>query len=80
MPLDNMGYTPRLDDWHFYKRAEWKLKFAVFPTRCDLSKKFIWLKTAYRGQSVYTGPGTPVTETRWIDKKEFLFARVKGII
>jgi hypothetical protein len=80
MPLDSMGYSPRLDDWHFYKRAVWTLKFAFFPTRCDLSKKFLWLKFAYRGQSIYTGPGTPVTETRWIDKKEFLFAKIKGIL
>jgi hypothetical protein len=80
MPLDSMGYQSKIDDWHFYKRAEWKLKFVFFPKKCDLSKKFIWLSFAYRGQSVYTGPGEPITETRWISKKDFLFAKIKGII
>jgi hypothetical protein len=81
MLLDDMiKVEKRLDDWHFYKRAQWRLKFVFLPKKCDLSKKLIWLKFAYQGESVYTGPGTPISEFRWINKKEFLFAKIRGII
>jgi hypothetical protein len=80
MPLDFIENKKILDDWHFYKKAEWKLRFLFFPKRCDLSKKIIWLKLAYQGKSVYYGPGEPVTETRWINKKDYLFAKIRGII
>lgn len=62
----------------FYERANWRLAFAWLPKRCDKSNKRIWLQRAYKGTAMYTGPGTPVFEDRWIDQKKFLFYKIKG--
>jgi hypothetical protein len=45
-----------------------------------LSDKWIWLKLGYQGEAVWTGPGTPVFENRWLTKEEFLVAILKGTI
>ena len=62
----------------FYKLASWNLSFAWLPKRCDKSNKRIWLRRAYKGTAMYTGPGTPVFEHKWIDHKMFLLYRIKG--
>jgi hypothetical protein len=80
MPLDSMGYQSNLDDWHFYKKADWYYKFAWRPHRCNISKKRIWLKMAYRGVAMYTGPGDPIFEYKWISKEDFMLARIRGTI
>jgi hypothetical protein len=72
-------YSAQLDDF-FYNRAVWYLKFAWLPTRCDLSNKLIWFKVAYKGTAMFTGPGNPVFDNRWVTKEDFLFARLKGKI
>lgn len=64
----------------FYANAFWKLKFAWFPKRCDISNERIWFKTAYLGTMMITGPGTPVFEYRWLTKKDFIVAALKGTI
>jgi hypothetical protein len=79
MPLDSVGYRS-VDDWHFYKRADWYYKFAWWPHRCNRSNKLIWLKKAYRGVAMYTGPGDPVFEYKWITKEDFMLARIRGTI
>jgi hypothetical protein len=74
MPMDN-----RYDNI-FYSKAMWYLKFTWVPQRCQLTNKLLWLCCAYKGTAVYTGPGSPVYEYRWIDKSQFLLARLKGQI
>jgi hypothetical protein len=64
----------------FWNRSTWQYKFAIFPKRCNISKKTIWLDYAYRGTRMITGPGEPVFEYRWLTKEEFVVARLKGII
>jgi hypothetical protein len=29
---------------------------------------------------MWTGPGSPVFDPRWVDKKEYIFAKIKGVI
>lgn len=69
-------------DWYeaFFKKATWKLTFALRPHQCVLSDRWIWLKLGYEGTAVWTGPGTPVIETRWLTKEEFLVGILKGRI
>jgi len=69
-------------DWYraFFRKAKWKLAFAWFPKQCFLSGKWFWLQLGYKGEAVWTGPGTPVFETRWLTKGEFLIAALKGQI
>lgn len=62
----------------FYNRADWTMKFCWLPRRCVLSNKLMWLKYAYKGTAMWTGPGEPVYEHRWHDKQEHLIWKIKG--
>jgi hypothetical protein len=64
----------------FWDRATWEYKFVIWPKQCEISNKRIWLKCAYKGTRMITGPGEPVFEYRWLTNESFLFARLKGII
>ena len=77
MPLDNRMYVDHGDDI-FYRRAVWYKKFVWFPRRCVLSDELIWLTFAYKGTAMFTGPGDPIFERKWISKEHFLFARLAG--
>jgi phage-related protein len=61
----------------FHDRAQWQLKFAWLPKRCLLSNKCIWLKFAYRGRAMYTGPGDPVFEDHWHETTEHIIWQLK---
>lgn len=73
MPLDKFMYSN-----DYYDRAVWYLKFAWLPRRCEVSNKLIWLTRAYKGTVMWTGPGDPIIEHKWISKQEFLFSRMRG--
>jgi hypothetical protein len=60
------------DDRLFYQRVKWEEKFAFWPTRCELSHQRIWLKRAFLGTAVWTGPGSPVYEYRWRNSQEHM--------
>jgi hypothetical protein len=49
---------------------EWQLTFTWIPrkTRYD---KWIWLRKAYHGKRIITGPGTPVILYQWMTPEEF---------
>lgn len=79
MPLDNLMYTNHLGEY-FYQKAIWYPKFVWWPKRCALSNQRMWLKIAYKGTAMWTGPGSPVFEYKWISKEDFLFARLAGKI
>lgn len=75
MPMDNTF------DQDFKRRClGWQLKFSFIPRRCHYTKKSVWFKFAYRGTEMITGPGTPVFNDRWVDKKSYIFLKLKGII
>jgi len=61
----------------FLDRAVIKHKISLWPRRCRISKKIIWLEDAYRATRMYTGPGEPVYEHRWYKRHEFLLWRIK---
>lgn len=65
------------DDWFYRRCLGWQLKFSLFPKRCDLSKKLIWLKKGYMGTAVLTGPGEDIVEIRWHDKHEHIIWKLK---
>ncbi|CAB4126004.1 hypothetical protein UFOVP181_234 [uncultured Caudovirales phage] len=64
----------------FYRRATWEKTFVLWPRTCDQSGKRIWLEYAYKGTRMITGPGDPVFLFRWVNRKEYVFAQLKGII
>jgi len=75
MPLDNS-----MDDSWKRKCIGWEFVFSFIPRRCYFSNKLIWMKRGYRGVAMWTGPGEPAFDIRWVDRNEYLFAKIKGII
>lgn len=55
-----------------------KLQFLLLPKHCELTKKTLWLKFAYKVTHMYTGPGDPVFIHKYYSKHEFLVNRLKG--
>lgn len=55
-----------------------QLKFVLFPKKCHINGKILWLTHAYKQTAIYNGPGDAVFEDRWYDKDEFLIAKIKG--
>jgi len=72
------GYFENYDP--FWERSTWEYKFAIWPHRCEISKRILWFECAYKGTRVITGPGEPVFEFRWLSKNEYLLAALKGLI
>jgi hypothetical protein len=66
------------DDWFYRKCIGWQLRFALFPKRCDITNRLIWLEYAYRGTAVLTGPGDSIVEHRWHDRHEHIIFKIKG--
>ena len=75
MPLDNI-----LD--HDFKRRciGWEKVFCILPRRCNYTGKYLWLKYAYKGTSMLTGPGDPLFSYRWCESKSYMFLKIKGVI
>lgn len=73
-------YNPKslkaVDDkqyWNMrWRRVTWLRKFVIWPRRCSLTDKYIWLQYAYIGQIMLTGPGDPVFLTEWHREDEHL--------
>ena len=76
MPLDKLMYSTRFNE-SFVKRATWHVKFAWRPQRCWISGRWLWLTKAYKGTAMWLGPGAPVFEHHWIDKNQYLMAKLK---
>jgi hypothetical protein len=78
MPLDKHMYQSRRED--FKNRALWYVEFAWLPKRCWISNRLIWLEKAYQGTAMWTGPGEPIFEYHWVNKDEYLVAKIKGTL
>jgi hypothetical protein len=73
-----VSQSPISQDYGLSRARDWKLSICLWPRRCFLSDKPLWLKRAYVGVRMITGPGTPVYETYYIDRTEFLLWNLKG--
>jgi hypothetical protein len=70
-------YPSDYSDERFLSRAWTHLKFLLWPRRCHVSNRWLWLTTAYRADYVITGPGEPAVWTRWYSSAEFLLLTLK---
>lgn len=59
-------------------RISWKLKYSFLPRRCNLSNELIWLKYAYKGTELITGPGEPVVNYYWHSVHEHIIWILKN--
>lgn len=71
-----LGYNPKSSteaDWVFHKTAIWTKQFAWLPHQCSLTKKYIWLKDAYKGTAIYRFQDSHLlSEHRWHDYNEHI--------
>ena len=78
--------TPRLSDimWlvatqeDFERRARFEYRWSILPRRCYRSGRWAWGR-AVRAQAVWTGPGEPVIERRWLHRDEGIIMMLKGL-
>ena len=54
-----------------------ELKWSLWPRRCRVSGRWIWLTRAYRVRFIIRGPGEPAVWTRWYSSKEMLVLKLK---
>lgn len=62
----------------FYHHAGWQRRFAYWPHKCLLNNTVIWLKYAYRGTVIWTGPGHAVSKHQWHSADAHLIWKLKG--
>ena len=72
---------PFMDDDGFIRRCVgWELRWSFLPRKCFYTKRLLWFKRAYMGTSMLTGPGDPIFDYRWVDQKEYIILKIKGVI
>ena len=60
-----------------------KLRFCILPHKCAITKKILWLETAYRIKERYytvdyCNPEHHITYTWWVDKHEYIMEKLKA--
>ena len=77
MPLDSLTNNNK----RFNQRClGWQLTFSWLPRYCYYSGKLLWFTLAYKGTAVAPLLIDSLFETRWCDRHEYLFLKLKGII
>jgi len=77
MPMDNVAQSTPSEDWGLTRAISWHLHFCLWPRKCFLTEKTLWLERCYKGSRTITGPGEPVFVDYYIDKHEFLIWQLK---
>ena len=80
MPIPESIIIAMPDDYseeRFLERATTEFKWVIWPRRCHVSNKWLWLTQAYCARYVITGPGDPAVWTRWYNRKEMLVLKLK---
>ena len=67
-----------LADQDDFERRAFRIEYAwsVWPRRCYRSERRVWGR-AVRVQAVWTGPGEPIVETRWLHRDEAVIMMLK---
>lgn len=56
--------------WMIHGR--WSERWCIFPRKCQISGRLLWMCKAYRGRLLLLGPGGAEEETRWHGANEHL--------
>jgi hypothetical protein len=79
MPMSELYTTPdEYDDKRFLSQGYCQLSWSLWPRRCHVSKKWLWLTCAYRAMYSISGPGDPAIWIRWYSNTEMLILKLKG--
>jgi hypothetical protein len=80
MPMSEKIYMP--DDYTNERFLEYcnsiELNWSLWPRRCHVSGRWLWLTPAYCATYIITGPGDPAIWTRWYSREEMLVLKLKG--
>ena len=60
----------------FEQRAQLSYGWSMWPRRCYRTSRWIW-GPAVRAEAVWTGPGEPIVERRWLHRDEGLIMMLK---
>lgn len=63
------------DQADFERRARFEYRWSVWPRRCYRSKRRIW-GPAVRAMAMFTGPGEPIMEQRWLHRDQGVIVRL----
>jgi hypothetical protein len=78
IPETLFDHPENYDDKRFLSQNDVELKWVLWPRRCYVTGKWMWLTLAYCARYVITGPGDPCIWTRWYSRKEMLVLKLKG--
>ena len=60
----------------FERRARFEYGWSLWPRRCYRTGRRVW-GLAVRAESMWTGPGEPITERRWLHRHEGVIIMLK---
>ena len=61
----------------FERRAQFEYRWSIWPRTCYRTQRRVWGR-AVRAMALWTGPGDPIMETRWLHRDEGLIMMLKG--
>jgi hypothetical protein len=73
---DIMWMLATQDD--FERRARFEYSWSLWPRRCYRSQRWVW-GLAIEASAVWTGPGDPVVDRRWLHRDEGVIMLLKGV-
>lgn len=79
--MDSIGALwaePRDANWGLNQVRDWHVHFCMIPRTCFITGRRLWTENCYTGTRVITGPGTPIIDTYYIDRFEFVIWQLKG--
>jgi hypothetical protein len=78
MPIPMQIYMPTdYDDQRFLSQNDTELKWLLWPRRCQVSGRWMWLTRAWHARYIITGPGDPAIWVRWYSTTEYLILKLK---
>ena len=64
------------DTFFFEDRAQLSYGWSWWPRQCYRTSRWVW-GPAVRAEAVWTGPGEPIIERRWLHRDEGLIMMLK---
>jgi hypothetical protein len=78
IPENLFDHPDHYTDKRFLSQRNVKLMWCLWPRRCQVSRRWIWLTLAYCARYIITGPGDPAIWTRWYSNEEMIILKLKG--
>ena len=64
-------------DFGLRRVQNWRFLRTWLPRRCFISNQQLWLRKAYVGYHIITGPGEPIINYYWLSPEEFVVWQLK---